>query len=40
MEISYLASQENFLINNVNNLLFLDNSLKMSALDYNKQSKQ
>lgn len=40
LEIKHLAPQENFLRNNVNNLLFLRNSLKMSALAINKQSKQ
>ena len=40
LEIKHLALQENFLRNNVNNLLFLRNSLKISALAINKQSKQ
>ena len=40
LKIKHLAPQENFLRNNVNNLLFLRNSLKISALTINKQSKQ
>ena len=40
LKINYLASQEKFLINNGNNLLFLYKLLKTNDLYIYKQSKQ